>query len=212
MDLSEPARALAPGLTVPVLRALSRRSTPAIASQLWRAAGCGTLAGIQRACDRLVEHGVVEAHEAAGRVVYALNRDHLLYASAMALLAHDGELRSRLSSALREWEVEPVAAVLYGSAARGDGGVGSDIDLLLVRPPLRTRATAAWLGQVDRLRHDVRRWTGNALRVVDPTAAQVRTLARDGDPIVGFWLADGVSLHGPSLGAILGGAAREVTA
>lgn len=203
MDLSEPARALAPGLTVPVLRALSRRSAPATASQLWRAAGRGTLAGIQRACDRLAEHGLVDADEAAGRVVYTLNPDHLLYGSAMALLTHDGELRRRLAAALRDWEVEPVAAILYGSAAREDGGAGSDIDLLLVRPLLRTRAASVWARQVERLERDVQRWTGNRLQVVDRTAAQVRRLARDGDPMAESWLSDGVSLHGRSVAAVL---------
>lgn len=199
MDLTEPARALAPGLTVPVLRALSRRSTPATASQIWRAAGRGTLAGVQRSCDRLVEHGLVESDEIAGRVVYLLNSEHLLFDSVMRLLKHRRELRKRLRAAIGDWDVEPVSAVLFGSAAREDGGVDSDIDLLLVRPVLRPSATPAWASQVRSLTYDVKRWTGNRLQVVDRTVPQVRRLAREGDPIVESWLTDGVTLHGKAV-------------
>lgn len=196
MDVSEPAAALAPALRVPVLRALSRRSTPATASQLWRAGGSGTLAGVQRTCDRLAAHGLVDANEMAGRVVYTLNHGHLLYDALVALLAVDGELERRITAAIEAWEVTPVCAALFGSAARRDGGTDSDIDLLLVRPRLAASRSEVWTGQVRRLRHDVPRWAGNRLDVVDLSRAEVARLVRADDPMVRSWAKDGVTLVG----------------
>ena len=206
MDLSEPARALASGLTVPVLRALSRRTTPATASQLWRAARTGTLAGIQRACDRLVEHGLVETEEAGGRVVYSLNYDHLLYDAVEAILAADGALRRRMSDAIETWTIQPVSAVLFGSAARLDGDTDSDIDLLLVRPAVRASQRAAWGRQVHDLTRDVRRWTGNRLHVLDLARPNLRRLAAAGDPVFTSWVREGVTLAGDDVDDVIGAA------
>jgi predicted nucleotidyltransferase len=204
VDVAEPGRALAPGLTLPVLRALSRRSGPATASQIWVAARDGTLAGVQRACERLVEHGLVEAAEIAGRTVYSLNDAHLLHDALVALLKVDGALLRRLRDAVRQWDVQPVSAALFGSAARGDGGTGSDIDLLLVRPRLAAGERLIWARQVRSLAQDVLRWTGNRLQVVDRSTTEVRRLARAGDAMVASWLADARPVTGVELHDLLG--------
>ena len=202
MDLSEPARALAPGLTVPVLRALSRRSTPATASQIWRAARGGTLAGVQRACDRLVAHGLVETDEAGGRQVYYLNHDHLLYDAAMATVAATGVLSRRMATAVERWEVPPRSAVLFGSAARGDGDVESDVDLLLVRPG--KAPAAVWHRQVHDLAGAVRRWTGNRLEIVDVPLSEARLLRRDNERLFRALVDEGITLYGDDITAVAG--------
>lgn len=199
MDLSEPARVLAPGLTVPVLRALSQRTTPATASQIWRAARSGTLAGVQRACDRLVEHGLVEEHDAGGRTAYTLNYDHVLYDTVATALKVDMELRQRLVRAIDRWDLPPVSALLFGSAARRDGDAGSDVDLLLVRPALNASRRPVWGRQVHDLARDVRRWTGNRLEVVDLRVTEVRRMVRGRDPVAKSWLDEGITLHGVDL-------------
>jgi predicted nucleotidyltransferase len=206
VDLAEPARALSSGLTVPVLRALSRRTDAATAAQVWRAARQGTLAGVQRSCERLAEHGLVDRDEAAGRTVYAMNDDHVLYDAAIALLAADEAFVRRLTDAVERWTVLPLTAVLFGSAARGDGGVESDIDLLLVRPRrLGGTEATTWTGQVRRLRHDVRRWTGNRLDIVDRTRVEVRRLARGRDPLIDAVRDDGRTLYGLDVDALVAG-------
>lgn len=44
------------------------------------------------------------------------------------------DLLSRLRAALSGWSPRAVHASLFGSAARGDGDAGSDIDIFVVRP------------------------------------------------------------------------------
>lgn len=204
VDLTEPGRGLAGGLTMPILRALAGRSSPATAAQLSRLAGVGTEAGVRRALERLATHGVCSAEDVGGRIVYALNREHLLYGAVAALLDADRELPKRLRSALAEWDPAPVSAVLFGSAARRDGDVDSDVDLLLIRPSLRTEARKReWVRQVHDLRAAVQRWTGNRLQVLDWTSLDVRQHERSGEQLVASLLDEGVTVAGSSLASVL---------
>ena len=196
---------LAGGLTMPVLRALSSRASPATAAQLRRAASAGTEAGVRRALDRLARHGLVTTEEIGDRVVYLLNRDHVLYPAATALLRAEDELRRRLRGEISAWQIPPVAAALYGSAARRDGDAGSDIDILLVRPSsLGSRERELWNDQVHRLRGLVQRWTGNRCQLTDRSVAALRRLSRAREPIVDEWRKDALSLAGAEISQLLG--------
>lgn len=204
MDVSDPATVLAGGLTMPVLRAVSRRTSPATAAQLRRAAAAGTEAGVRRALDRLARHGLLTAEEFGDRIVYSLNRDHVLYPAVTALVRAEDELPRRLRAEISAWQVRPAVAALYGSAARRDGDAGSDIDVLLVRPAgLGSREREVWAGQVDQMRAVVQRWTGNRCQVTDRSVAALRRLARAREPIVDQWRKDAVSLAGTGVSEFL---------
>jgi predicted nucleotidyltransferase len=205
VDVSKPANVLAGGLIMPVLRALSSRASPATAAQLRRAAAAGTEAGVRRALDRLAGQGLLATEEIGGRVVYLLNRDHVLYPAVTALLRAEDELPRRLRGEIPAWIVPPVAAALYGSAARRDGDADSDIDILLVRPAsLGSRERELWNDQVYRLRDLVQRWTGNRCQVTDRSVAALRRLSRAREPIVDEWRKDAVSLAGADISQLLG--------
>jgi len=190
---------------MPVLRALSTRASPATAAQLRRVAAAGTEAGVRRALDRLAVQGLVTTEEIGGRVVFLLNRDHVLYPAVTALLRAEDELPRRLRGEIPAWLVPPVAAALYGSAARRDGDADSDIDILLVRPAsLGSRERELWNDQLHRLRDLVQRWTGNRCQVTDRSVAALRRPSRAREPIVDEWRKDAVSLAGADVGQLLG--------
>jgi len=133
-----------------------------------------------------------------------LNYDHVLYDAVTALLKADRELPRRLKRALADWEPAPASAVLFGSAARRDGDVGSDVDLLLVRPPELTEGRKReWVRQVHELRTAVQRWTGNRLQVLDWTTPVLRRHARAREPLVDAILSDGVTVSGAQLTGLL---------
>lgn len=189
---------------MPILRALAGRSSPASAAQLTRLAEVGTEAGVRRALERLAAHGVCRSEDVGGRVVYTLNFEHLLYDAVAALLDADRELPRRLKNELSEWDPAPVSAVLFGSAGRRDGDVDSDVDLLLIRPPLRTEARKrTWVRQVHELRVAVHRWTGNRLQVLDWSSLLLRRHARSEKLLVESLLADGVLVAGSRLTSLL---------
>ena len=91
-DVPDPAAVLAGGLTMPVLRALSSRASPATAAQLRRAAAAGTEAGVRRALERIAVQGLLTTVQIGDRVVYLLNRDHVPYPAVTALLRAQDEL------------------------------------------------------------------------------------------------------------------------
>jgi DNA-binding transcriptional ArsR family regulator len=205
VNVSDPATVLAGGLTMPILHALSRRASPATSAQLRRAAAAGTEAGVRRALDRLAQHGLVTAEEIGDRTVYSLNREHVLYPSVTALLRAGDELARRLRAEVKDWQVPPAAAALYGSAARRNGDEGSDIDLLLVRPAgMGSAERDQWASQVHELRAAAERWTGNRCQVTDRSLASLRRLSRAREPIVDDWRKDAISLAGPPISQLVG--------
>jgi len=189
---------------MPLLRALAARSTPASVAQLRRVAGVGTEAGTRRALDRLSLSGLVSRDLVGDRAVYSLNHDHLLNQAVSDLLGVSDQLVRHLHNEFGSWNPAPVSAALYGSAARRDGSDDSDIDLLLIRPTLPTKAARNdWESQIETLRERVRRWTGNHAQITDRSLAEIRRLAIAGEAIVESWRRDAVNLTGQPLPELL---------
>lgn len=204
MDLTEPAAALVPGLTMALLRALASRAGGATPEQLRRVAGRGTPAGVRRALERLAEHGLVNsARVGAASAMYEINRKHVLYPVVEALMEVDHALTPRVSDTLATWDLAPVSAALFGSAARRDGDADSDIDLLVVRPANVAEDEPLWVDQLHQLRGQVLSWTGNHLQILERTADALGALARDGEPIFEELQRDAVSVCGTDLHVLL---------
>jgi predicted nucleotidyltransferase len=185
------------------LRVLAHRSTPVSGSQLARLANAGTEAGVRRAVERLADHGVCRREEIGGRLVYSLNFDHVLYPSIAELLKVNRALRRRLKARISEWDPAPTSAVLFGSAARGDGGIGSDVDVVLIRPTLNESRKREWVRQVHDLRESVSAWTGNRLQVLDWTRTMLERHARADERVVDAIVGEGITLHGMSVAEML---------
>jgi hypothetical protein len=189
MDLSDPTRAVTPTLDGPVLAVLAAAGRPLTVGDIAGQAARGSEIGVRRSISRLVEQGIVQATLVGRNRVHELNRDHIAAGAADLLAGLRLELWRRLRAELGTWDPSALYAAVFGSAARGDGDVSSDIDLLIVHPPFSGErlpgerlagerqnpgvarpvdaAPELWYAQVDRLRDLVERWTGNPLQVVD---------------------------------------------
>jgi len=179
-----------------VLAVLAAAGKPLTVGQVAQQAVRGSEIGIRRSLARLAGQGIVRATLMGRNQVHELNRDHIAAGVAEMLAGLRTELWRRFRDELTRWRPRPLYASVFGSAARGDGDESSDIDLMLIHPPLpgekkparispslRSQITDAlgefalsgaemdaarqWEGQVDRLRELVEGWTGNALQVVD---------------------------------------------
>jgi predicted nucleotidyltransferase len=223
MDLSDPTRALTSSLDGAVLAALAVAGKPMTVSQVAAQAARGSEIGIRRCLGRLVEQGIVRATWMGRNQVHELNRDHIAAPVALLLAGLRGELWSRLRAEVGGWRPRPLSACVFGSAARGDGDEGSDIDLLLVHPPfpgekssvrlsssvravladamgaavlsaVETDAVQVWEEQIDRLRGLVEAWTGNPLQVVDLSFFEWRNPSAHHRPLLAEVQRDGVEL------------------
>lgn len=158
MDLSNPSSLfLRPGMAE-VLRVLAGTTSPLTGRTVARLSGTSH-AGAAKVLVKLVRHGVVDSQHAGSANLYRLNRDHLLVAPLLVLLRASERLEASLAAELRSWTVPCDGAVLFGSAARRDGGAGSDVDILLIRPKGVEMADEVWRDQREGAAAKVHGWT-----------------------------------------------------
>lgn len=219
MDLSDPTRSVTPTLDGPVLAVLAAAGHPLTVGEIARLTARGSEIGVRRSCARLVEQGIVTATTMGRNTVLQLNRHHLAAGIADQLAGLRLELWRRFRAAFAAWQPAPLLACVFGSAARADGGPESDIDLLVVRPallgehdkqlssrilaalPLSARnlevapvSPEAWHDQLDALRAQVVRWTGNSLQVIDLPLRDYLDQRRRWTPLMASLTRDAVEL------------------
>lgn len=115
---------------------------------------------------------------------YVLNREHIAADSVITLASLHGVLVERIRSWLQQREESVVAAGLYGSAARRDGGPDSDIDLVVVVEDEQVDEL------VDELADAVERWTGNRGHVQGLSVEEHGRLIEEALPLVAAWERD----------------------
>lgn len=205
MDVSKPFTALSSGVDADVLVALAGSTTPRSGRDLARRAGRSST-GVQHVLDRLVNQGLVERKNAGRALLYTLNYDHLLASAVEQMAGARAEFVRRLRETIGGWEVPPVHASLFGSAARGDGDAQSDIDLLIVRPAGVDADDEEWRGQLEHLADSVRRWTGNHAGIAEVSEGELPQLRQDRPPVVEEVSADAIDLAGKPARRLLAGA------
>lgn len=202
VDLTNPLRAVSHPLDAEVLQVLAATTASMSGRQLAKLATRGSVEGVRQSLQRLEAHGLVDADGHAAAVMYRLNRDHLLCGPLLAALRSTELLYERLVEAVRAWPSPPHHASLFGSTARQEASVESDIDVLLVPDAVPGREVQDEM-LVDVLTHDVQRWSGNTAHVLTISPDQLRELRESHDPLLTNWLADGRLLWGASLRQLL---------
>lgn len=195
MDVSKPFTAISSSVDADVLVVLAGSTKPRSGRELARRAGRSNT-GVQHVLDRLVEHGLVSREEVGRTFLYELNRAHLLAPTVEQMAGARAELTRRLRKVIGAWEVPPVHASMFGSAARGDGDTSSDIDLLVVRPADLDPEDATWRDQLDELADSVRCWTGNNAGIAEVSDGELPRLRKDRPPVVEEVSEDAVNLAG----------------
>lgn len=209
MDLSRPYYGVAPGLHGRVLVALADALESLSGREVARRAAASAR-GTARVLDALCEQGLVQREERPPAAAYLLNRQHLLAPVIDLLSDVRGRLFARITDRVEGWLPTPENVTMFGSAARGDGGTSSDIDLLVVRPDEVDPGDERWNRQVTALGEQIVSWTGNAARVVEYSSEEVRAAAVDGLPLIAALLEEGVHLSGVPLRTLSGSRAVPV--
>jgi hypothetical protein len=207
MDLSNPIGSVIPTAHGAVLAVLARTTEPLSGRRV--AALSDGKVGQWRANEvlrELTEAGVVLREQRPPANLYRLNRDHVAAAGITALADQWATLLRHMSEHIDGWSTPPVAACLFGSAARGEAGPASDIDVLLVTPADVAASEAierAWQEQVDRFTRNVWTWSGNTCEVLELTAAELGgAVARD-DRLVRELRDDAIALAGQDIRSLL---------
>ena len=201
MDLGRPAAVALPPGTEAVLRALAGTGAALGVRELARVAGVSANRASQVVA-HLADHGLVTVEDHGAGRLCRLNRAHLATEALLALV----ELRGRLLGFLRDevgsWERRAVQVSLFGSAARGDGHTGSDLDLLVVRPD-RKKDEEAWERQLYDSGERILAATGNRAAWFVTTPADLARAVQAAEPIVAQWRRDAIHLAGRRLDQLL---------
>lgn len=200
MDLSNPLRAVAPGVEGDVLAALLRAHLPLTGARVAALAERGETQ-VRQVLRRLEQHGLVDVERHGQSYTYLVNRDHVLVPSLEALQQAMPTVEDRVRSLVGDWSSPPASLVMFGSAARRDGGADSDVDLLLVRPDDVDADDQTWAEHRHELARSVERWTGNTVQVVELSTAELAKAGRRKEPLIGKLQADGIVLAGSDLRA-----------
>lgn len=199
MDLTSPLTSLIPSLEGVALEVLAGTESALSATQVTRLARRGTRAGLTLALDRLVHQGLVIAEPANRGHLYRFNRAHLLAGAVEEALG----ARRRLLSMLRDRaealpdHVEHVS--LFGSFARNEAGVDSDIDVFVLTGLPATQdsdLTGRWRDVVHEWEDAVLAWTGNRLEVLSLTPEELRAAVRGDEPLIASLLEESIPLRG----------------
>ncbi|TQL66703.1 nucleotidyltransferase-like protein [Nocardioides albertanoniae] len=191
MDLSFPYATLVPSLDGPVLQVLARSGKPLSGRQIQRIAERGSVPGVARVLDRLVDSGLVVAERTGAAILYSVNRDHLVWPAVDTIMSLREDLFGRIAATVRDWRPLPAKAVVFGSAARADGGPDSDIDILLVHGD---DEPSSWADEQYALGQQIARWTGNHAQFVIVDERRWQDMIAEGDPLVRSVERDGVDL------------------
>lgn len=212
MDLNDPISAVIPSLEGRVLQVLTRTTMPLSGSRVATLIPSASNAGVRNALRRLEDQGLVLSTLAPPALLYVGNRRHLLWPAVEQLVGAvermPQALTDLIATTVREelgaTEAARTTVALYGSTARGDNRIDSDIDLLLVTASDEEDEERI-SSLVIRLITDVQHATGNETNVYVASRRRIDELRTDGDPMITSWQADARTLVGPDVVARLNG-------
>lgn len=204
MNVSRAYSAVAPTVEGDALVVLAGTTQPLTGRRVARLARRGSVAAVAKALDRLVSQGLVLRQEAPPASLYTLNREHVAASAVETLALIRTELLGRLRHAFSTWSIQPVHASMFGSAARQDGDVDSDIDIFVVRPAGVDAEDAAWTEQLHSLGDAILAWTGNHAGVIDFAEQDIGRMREENPPVLQDLRRDGIDLAGTPLHTLLG--------
>lgn len=156
MDFVRPLATVVPSLDGAALTVLAGADAWFTLSDVVHLADEGSPAGMRKVLLRLTSTGLVE-HREVGRVgQWRLNREHLAAGPVISLVHSRRELVERLRRHVAGWATPPRVGAIFGSVARGQARLDSDLDLLLV-----VDSPSDVEDEVADLERQATLWTGN---------------------------------------------------
>lgn len=208
MRLQHPLEVITPSLDGPVLNLLADVETAFTISEIAVLIPQHSRSGIKRVLERLTGQGIVTKHRWGATSGYSFNRQHVCADAVLLLAQTKHRLLEKMRREIAQWQVPAPYVCLFGSAARGDMQIDSDIDLLVVAPDEVVEGTIGgaprdaahadrWKTQLDALGMSVETWTGNDVQVVEMSESEAKAKWAAADPLLLNVSQDGIILAGP---------------
>lgn len=195
MDFVRPVEAIVPGVQGRVLSVLAETTADLNMRTIARLADV-SLAQASRVLARLVELGAVERRDVPPSSLFRLAREHVAAGPLLALARSRDTLIGEMGSIAASLPVVPESAFAFGSFARGEADIGSDIDTVLVRPTGVDESDDSWAASVEQWRASVRRASGNRVEVLEVGSDEVAALLMGRRQVWRDIRRDGLVVHG----------------
>jgi predicted nucleotidyltransferase len=190
-------RVVTPTVDGDVLRVLALSEGDFTAPSVQRMIGEHSVDGVRRSLNRLCEQGIVVRRGAGNASLYSLNRRHLAALSIIELARLKATFLERVRDQFASWDDRCTYAALFGSVARGEMRVDSDIDIVVVKPFDLDGSSEGWDAQLDELRRRLEEWTGNRAHVLVLNEDAIEEALRSGDSVLRAIIDEGLWLDGP---------------
>ena len=204
MDFVRPIEAIVPGVQGRVLSVLAETTTDLNMRTIARLSDV-SLAQASRVLARLVELGVVERRDVPPSSLFQLVRQHVAVGPLLALARARDALIGEMGRLAAGLPLVPVSVIVFGSFARGEADVDSDVDAVLVRPAGVGESDELWSESVEQWRASVRQAGGNRVEVLEAGSDEVVALLNTRRQVWRDIWRDGLVVHGLSLAELEGG-------
>lgn len=202
MDFRHPIEAVVPGAQGKILSALLRSSGQFNLRTLARVAGV-SIAQASRVLPQLVGLGIVERHEVPPSSLFRLVPEHVSTRALLELADPRRILIGEVGRSAATISPSPVSVVAFGSFARGDGSIESDIDLVVVRPAHVDTDDGEWAISLDDWRTHLQRVSGNDVEILEVGAGELGSKLASSGQVWRDVRRDGQLIYGKPLGEIV---------
>jgi len=196
MNLAEPYDLAMSRSTADVLRVLIGAEVAFSIRQVARIAEV-SVPQAMRVVNHESDRGLVLVEQAGRSRMCRFNRDHLAANAVVELITLQERMIHAVEDEISSWVIKPMHSSLFGSGARREGGIESDLDVLIVRP--QKTPEHQWEEQKYSSGLILRKKTGNAISWFDVTLEELKTAMQASEPIFSEWKKDGIFLTGSPL-------------
>jgi predicted nucleotidyltransferase len=207
MDLSHPEYTVLGENRARVLYRLSVLVDPASGRRIHALSGVRSLRTTQQILADLAKVGLVEVRQIGAANAYSVNRNHVLWPPIEQVLAvralTEAGIVEILDHALGD---RAAATAVFGSYARGEAGMESDVDILVVWAT--DEPSDGLVEALDDAAERIRQLTGNQAQIFPVTRRELADLLDRGDPFVESLRQDARTLTGLPIKPLLESATR----
>lgn len=162
---------------------------------------------VQRILNHYEKIGLVELEQQGRTYLYSLNRKHVLWSAFEIVFAARESVIEYITKKYESLVTEYDASVtLFGSVARFDSNVDSDIDVLLVIPSkteLPIELNDELSEKTSKIEEKARKRSGNTLNTMTITTLDLKRMKKNSDVLLQNILKDGKHLAGEPLPEIV---------
>lgn len=151
----------------------------------------------------LVELGVVERHEVPPASLFRLVTEHVAARALLGLARSGDAVMVEVGEITRRLPQPPASVIVFGSFARRQAGIDSDIDVVVVRPSGVSEDDDGWSESMEQWRSEVRRLTGNPVDVLEISVEEAAERLASGATVWADIRRDGQVVHGLSVEELL---------